>query len=86
MGVTEVVFLPLKQGSNPDDGGSPAGQTHTELVKAILSQPGAQRIFWGRQVEDSQLLRWFIDWDDIEAHQRFIGSEYVLIEIKCNHC
>lgn len=85
MGVTEVVFLPLKQGSNPDEEGNSAEQTHIQLVKAILSQPGAQRIFWGRQVEDSQLLRWFIDWDDIEAHQKFIGSEYVLMGVTCRY-
>lgn len=75
MGVTEIVFLPLQPGKIPDDRTTPAGKVHSELLAILLSQPGVQRAYWGRQVEDPRMLRWFVDWDDIEDHKKFMSSE-----------
>lgn len=76
MGVTEVVFLPLQDGKIPDDRKSAAGQVHDEILGTLLSQPGVQRVYWGREVENPKMLRWFVDWDDIEDHKKFMNSEY----------
>ena len=76
MGVTEIALLPLKEGKTPDDPTSAAGKVHTEALNTLLAQPGVQRVYWGRQVEDPLLLRWFVDWDDIKDHENFMNSEY----------
>jgi hypothetical protein len=75
MVVTEIALLPLGDGQNPDDRTSAAGKVHTEALDTLLSQPGAQRVYWGRHVEDPSLLTWFADWDDLEDHKRFMNSE-----------
>jgi len=75
MGVTEIAFLPLQDGKNPDDRTSAAGQIHNDILETLLSQPGVQRVYWGQQVEDRLLLIWFIDWDNIEDHKKFINSD-----------
>lgn len=79
MGVTEIAFLPLQDGNVPDDPTSAAGQVHAHALQTLLSQPGVQRAYWGRQIDDPKLLIWFVDWDDIEDHRRFTTS-------KCGTC
>ncbi|KAK5192463.1 hypothetical protein LTR99_009784 [Exophiala xenobiotica] len=74
MGVTEIAFLPLQEGKFPDDRTSVPGQVHVDVLDILLSQPGCQRCYWGRQVEDRNLLRWFVDWDNIDSHKKFMNS------------
>ena len=75
MGATDFVFLPLQDGKLPDDPNSAAGQAHNALLEILLSQPGVQRAYWGREIEDRLMLRWVVDWDDVEDHKKFINSE-----------
>ncbi|KIW88701.1 uncharacterized protein Z519_10747 [Cladophialophora bantiana CBS 173.52] len=51
---------------------------HDDLLQIILLQPGVQRVYWGREIENPLTLRWFVDWDDVENHKRFMNAEYVL--------
>ncbi len=76
MVITEIALLPLQDGKNPEIQASAAGKAHTDALNTLLTQPGAQRVYWGRQVEDSQILVWFVDWDNIEDHKKFMISEY----------
>lgn len=78
MGITEVALLPLQEGKHPEDPSSITGQVHAEALRVLLSQPGVQRVYWGRQVENPLLLRWFVDWDDLEDHKRFMKSRSVI--------
>ncbi|KAK5057908.1 hypothetical protein LTR84_011909 [Exophiala bonariae] len=73
MVVTEIALLPLQQSCNPEDTNSIASQIHDSAVEVILSQPGAHRVRWGRRYEDNPLLMWFVDWDNIESHTRFMA-------------
>lgn len=75
MVVTEIALLPLQEGKIPDDPSSPAGRVNIDALETVLSQPGVQRVSWGVQVEDNLLLLWFVDWDDIEFHKKFINSK-----------
>lgn len=72
---TEICFLPLKDGSYPEDADSGVGQKFKEIFNTILAQDGCQRLYWGRQVEHPSILTLFIDWDSIEHHEKFIASE-----------
>jgi len=69
------IFRPLQEGKYPDDRTSVVGQTHVDLLETLLSQPGCQRCYWGREVENKDMLRWFVDWDSIDSHKKFIASE-----------
>ncbi|KIV86655.1 hypothetical protein PV11_02254 [Exophiala sideris] len=75
MAVTEIALLPLQEGKIPDDRTSQIGQIHADLLEILLAQPGCQRCYWGRGVEDRLLLRWFVDWNSIEDHQKFMKSD-----------
>ncbi|KAJ5021901.1 hypothetical protein PSV08DRAFT_367095 [Bipolaris maydis] len=75
MGVTEIAILPIQEGKTFDDTSTADGRLHAELLKDLLSQPGCQRCYWGRQVENKNVLRWFIDWDRMEHHRKFIDSD-----------
>ncbi|KIW18669.1 hypothetical protein PV08_02958 [Exophiala spinifera] len=75
MGATEIAILPLQEGKTFDDPTTADGQLHAELLKIVLAQPGCQRCYWGRQVEDKNVLRWFVDWDAVESHKQFMASD-----------
>lgn len=81
MGATEIAILPMKEGKTFDDITTADGQLHADLVKTLVAQPGCQRCYWGRQVEDKNILRWFVDWDSVESHQQFMNSEYALLTL-----
>jgi len=71
---TEVASLPMKEGQDTDDFSSASGQKFKELLDTVASQPGCQRIHYGRAVENPSMLNLFIDWDSIDAHKNFIAS------------
>ncbi|EXJ81149.1 hypothetical protein A1O3_07438 [Capronia epimyces CBS 606.96] len=72
---TEICFLPLKEESYPDDATSTAGQKFKSILETILAQDGAQRLYWGPQVEHPSIYNLFIDWDSIGHHEKFIASD-----------
>lgn len=73
--VTEVVFLPLEEGQHPEDPSSSLKPQFDKMLQTIVSQPGAQRLYWGRQIEHPTIATMFIDWDSLADHQKFIESE-----------
>ena len=76
--VTESAHLPLKTGATPADPNSPAGSIWQGALSTILNQPGAQRAYWGLEVEKPSTLRLFVDWESIDHHKKFMESEYDL--------
>lgn len=81
MVIIEIALLPLQHGKIPDDPDSAAGQVHASALETVLSQPGLRRVRWGRQVEDSLLLIWLVDWDSVECHKKFMASTCVFSSI-----
>ena len=43
---TEVVFLVVKEGLNPEEPGSPAAQTVQKATSTLSAQPGYLRSYW----------------------------------------
>ncbi|EXJ78459.1 hypothetical protein A1O1_08859 [Capronia coronata CBS 617.96] len=71
---TEICFLPLKEGTNPEDTTGAVGQKFKEFFNTILAQDGCQRLYWGRQVEHPSICTLFIDWESVGHHEKFIAS------------
>ncbi|KAI2620072.1 hypothetical protein GGR54DRAFT_115875 [Hypoxylon sp. NC1633] len=65
--VTEIVVLPLK--SDADD--KTVAAVVATNTQVLLSQLGCQRVHSCREHEDASKLRFFVDWDSLEAHQAF---------------
>jgi heme-degrading monooxygenase HmoA len=40
-----------------------------------VSQPGAQRVYWGQGVEDPSNVWLFLDWNSVDDHLAFQKSE-----------
>jgi hypothetical protein len=79
--VTEITRLPLKTGATPADANSPAGLIWQDTLSTILNQPGAQRAYWGLEVEKPSTLHLFVDWESIDHHKKFMESEYDLANL-----
>lgn len=73
--VTEVVFIPVAEGEHPEDPASSLKPAFDKMLQTIVSQPGAQRLHWGRQIENPTIATLFIDWNSLADHQKFIDSE-----------
>lgn len=72
---TEIAIFPLKDGKYPDDANSAPGQVFKDTMDVVSSQPGFQRAYWGREVENPANLRLFVDWDSVDKHTEFTKSE-----------
>lgn len=72
---TEVVFLPISTETTIEKPSSPAGQVWASTIETILAQEGAQRVYWGRQLETSNIVDFFVEWDSVERHKNFIASQ-----------
>src|ERR1700733_12422175 len=79
--VTEITHLPLKAGATPTEANSPAGSIWQDTLSTILNQPGAQRAYWGLEVEKPSTLHLFVEWESIDHHKKFIESEYGLANL-----
>ncbi|KAJ9611489.1 hypothetical protein H2200_004673 [Cladophialophora chaetospira] len=66
---TEIVFLPLKEGSDPQ------GPRFKNSLETILKQGGPHRMFAGAQVEHPNVQTLFIDWSSIDHHMQFTKWE-----------
>lgn len=71
---TEIAYLPLKKGKWPDGDDSTTTKLHDELIEIVLSQPGCQRLYWSREHENPDNLRWFLDWNSVDDHKKFMDS------------
>lgn len=67
---TEIAVLRLKTGVSLDPN-SDAGSIWQDTVNTVMSQDGAQRCYWGQQVESPAILTFFVDWDSVDSHIKF---------------
>lgn len=73
---TEAAVFTLLDGKRPDDANSTAGQVWKETLETLTEQKGFQNAYWGREVENPDRLRLFVDWESVEAHINFTKTEY----------
>lgn len=73
--VTELACLALKPGVDVQAVDSEGYKAIHYTVTTAVSQPGAQRVYYGLGIEDSSKLWFFLDWDSIQDHERFTQSE-----------
>jgi len=72
---TEIAIFKIKEGDLPNDLNTSAGKIFQECINTVLEQPGAQRAYWGIEVENPTNARLFIDWDSVDAHKKFMNTE-----------
>ncbi|KAJ9651890.1 hypothetical protein H2198_008854 [Neophaeococcomyces mojaviensis] len=72
---TEIAAFNLKDGKRPDDANSAAGQVLRDTLDTLTQQKGFQRAYWGREVENPDRFRLFVDWDSVDAHMDFTKTE-----------
>ena len=70
---TEVCYITLKAGLDLEST-TPEAQVWQETLSTIEAQEGYQRAYYGRQLEDTNVLMLFIDWANVDAHKQFIAS------------
>lgn len=58
--VTEVAIFPLSSGANIEDPSSPFGAIWQASLNTIAGQKGFQRFYWGRQVENPNIIDFFV--------------------------
>lgn len=74
MVVTEVAAIPLKGGLNIKDTSSPAGKSWLQIYETTSSQPGFRKMYWGTEVHSPNMLWLFVEWANLEDHERFVAS------------
>lgn len=57
---TEIALIPLSSGANIEDLSSPLGEVWQSSLSTIAGQEGFQRLYWGRQVESSNVIDFFV--------------------------
>ncbi|KAJ4365539.1 hypothetical protein N0V83_008158 [Neocucurbitaria cava] len=72
MPVTEIALLPLKADLDLESGD--AKSAWDETLATLAKQPGLKTLFWGRQIENKDVLMMVIDWDSVDAHKTFMAS------------
>ena len=75
MAVTEIVWFPVKKGLDPNDPSNDAAKLLQKLADITLVSDGAGQIFFATQIEDPGTMLWFVDWDSVDHHDRFVASE-----------
>lgn len=59
-----------KLGDPSNDGAKILAQT----AQTLLNAKGCQSVQMGNVIEDAQIIRWFIEWDDLAAQKAFTAS------------
>ncbi|TVY37514.1 hypothetical protein LSUB1_G003464 [Lachnellula subtilissima] len=72
--VTECATITLKPGIDLETSGTDSAQAWSETLSTVAKQAGYQRSYWGRQLENPNIVVWLIDWDSLAAHQTFMAS------------
>ncbi|KAK3077699.1 hypothetical protein LTS18_009539, partial [Coniosporium uncinatum] len=72
---TEVAFLPLIPGVDIDNEKSLDCKVWKDCLVTLSEQDGFIKSFYGRQVENKDMLQWMIVWRDVAAHMAFTKSE-----------
>ncbi|KAF8850345.1 hypothetical protein BDZ45DRAFT_633090 [Acephala macrosclerotiorum] len=69
---TEIVYITLKPGIELE-GTSASAQAWADIIATLQRQDGYQRLYYGRTVENPNLLIMMIDWDSVDAHNKFMS-------------
>lgn len=72
--ITEVATIPIQPGAAIEDLDLNAGKVWAATLDTVSQQEGYQRAYYGREIENSNVLQLLVDWDSYEAHQNFIKS------------
>ncbi|TVY28969.1 hypothetical protein LHYA1_G001638 [Lachnellula hyalina] len=72
--VTECATITLKPGIDLGTSGTDSAQAWNETLATVAKQAGYQRSYWGRQLENPNIVVWLIDWESLAAHQTFMAS------------
>ncbi|RMZ83057.1 hypothetical protein DV738_g1339, partial [Chaetothyriales sp. CBS 135597] len=72
---TEIVYLLLKDGANPEETGSRAESVLKQSFTTLSNQPGYLRCYWGIQAEDPKTLVMSVDWEDVQKHKDFMNTD-----------
>ncbi|KAF1843647.1 uncharacterized protein K460DRAFT_368512 [Cucurbitaria berberidis CBS 394.84] len=70
---TEIVYLTLKAGLDLESG--EAKRAWDSTLVTIAKQSGLKTLFWGRQIENKDVLQLVVDWESVDAHKVFIASQ-----------
>ena len=57
---TEVAISPVRADATIEAPDSEAGKAWQEFLKILLAQEGIQRVHWGRQVEDPNVVEMLV--------------------------
>ncbi|KAL8805413.1 MAG: hypothetical protein Q9182_001979 [Xanthomendoza sp. 2 TL-2023] len=79
---TEIVTASLQPGIDVDDPNSTAGKVLSDMFNTLQQQEGYQRAYHGHQVENLSIWQLLIDWDSVEAHEKFMSQPYYEAVIK----
>lgn len=71
---TEIAIIALSSGASIEDPLSPLGEIWQSCLGTIAGQKGFRRLYWGRRVESSNVIDFFVDWDSVQAHKDFIAN------------
>lgn len=72
---TEIAALPLRQQNGLDDANSEASKNLRAICGILKGTKGFQRVYWGVEHEAQKILRFYVDWDSVEAHEAFGKQE-----------
>ena len=73
--VTEFSYFATKPGLDLFDENQPEYQALVNAADTALSQPGAQRVYYGLEVENPSNVWLFLDWDRMEDHMNYRESQ-----------
>ncbi|KAG8532767.1 uncharacterized protein KY384_002645 [Bacidia gigantensis] len=71
---TEIATWSLKAGTDIDDPSSNSGKVWASTLDTVSSQPGYQRAYYGRTLENPSIFQFLVDWDSYDHHQDFVKS------------
>lgn len=74
---TEIALLPLRSDLGESVNLSKF-EPYRDTIRTLKQQHGFQRVYWGTEVLDSGMLRFFVDWDSVEAHIAFTKTQYAI--------
>lgn len=57
---TEIAIIPLSSGASIEDPLSPLGEIWQSCLGTIAGQKGFRRLYWGRRVESSNVIDFFV--------------------------
>jgi hypothetical protein len=66
---TEIVFLPLKETTDPQ------GQQYKNTLETIIKHGSPHRMYAGAEIENPNVQNLFIDWSSIDHHMEFTKYE-----------